>query len=291
MSDTEYPDEGDYPQGTDAFEDATEYTAGEIEQAAGGELAGAELGASEAGTGEWWPSVVDCCLPQDDPAAAQEGVAWVDPTGATQLLPASDTNGDGVPDTGMIDRSGDGYYDAWVVDSTGTGTADTMLLDQDGDGYADAVSYDPNGTGQWTEPMPYRQPAAQPVWEQPADPGSVITVGGTPIPGTEAADPAGVVTAGGTPVPGTEAADPPGVMIVGGTPIPGITEPAASGPGDVTVVGGEPFVMPESPDWNTVIPQLVEAGERSGDPAVKAQIQEIIHNIIDTAGVWTQPSP
>ena len=69
-----------------------------------------------------------------------------------------DSDGDGTPDTTMVDFDGDGVADAMVttdaqggehmgIDLDGDGVLDTMVSDFDGDGVIDAVGQDTDGDG------------------------------------------------------------------------------------------------------------------------------------------------
>lgn len=69
-----------------------------------------------------------------------------------------DSDGDGIPDTSMVDFDGDGVADAMIttdaqggehmgIDLDGDGVLDTMVSDFDGDGIIDAVGQDTDGDG------------------------------------------------------------------------------------------------------------------------------------------------
>ena len=59
----------------------------------------------------------------------------------------SDTSGDGVADTQMIDHDGDGYFETQAVDTDGDGVTDVAQSDTDMDGYFDTAASDNTGDG------------------------------------------------------------------------------------------------------------------------------------------------
>lgn len=59
-----------------------------------------------------------------------------------------DTDGDGIADTFIIDKDGDGQVDAIGRDEDGDGSIETMLMDADGDGRIDTVGIDSDDNGQ-----------------------------------------------------------------------------------------------------------------------------------------------